>query len=385
MAGRLPKKKKTSSGSNEGTLSEPLLPLDEDAEEEEGGGKEGSALSNDGACGSSSSSSSAISVTSDDDDDDGESSHYSNSTAAGGVASPSTAEPVTMTQMMKTTSVCLVLLGGAAASVASMIIIPTAIVVFVMSGVCLLGVPYSAYKEFRIIQLPGLRTLNGELREDVLKLEGEIDDLWQEIGVLRPEAERATALKEELGDISTKQRCNVDRIVNLVKENEAILEQTRDNLRQRIVQDVIKIVMMSDKNNDGRFSRVETKFLVLKLSMQLHEYGVSFDEEKFYRVMSVDPSVTRTLAIVRRLIPPLDGYGDAFIDDDDDNDEDAYDMFHMEDDSSFTSASLSSSLVAWSSTDEPIRRLSLSLSHESPKAKRVDRIHLSPRARRGDR
>ena len=143
--------------------------------------------------------------------------------------------------------------------------------------------------------------------------------------------------------------------------------------------------MMSDKNNDGRFSRVETKFLVLKLSMQLHEYGVSFDEEKFYRVMSVDPSVTRTLAIVRRLIPPLDGYGDAFIDDDDDNDEDAYDMFHMEDDSSFTSASLSSSLVAWLSTDEPIRRLSLSLSHESPKAKRVDRIHLSPRARRRDR
>ena len=104
MAGRLPKKKKTSSGSDEGTLSEPLLPLDEDAEEEEGGGKEGSALSNDGACGSSSSSSSAISVTSDDDDDDGESSHYSNSTAAGGVASPSSAEPVTMTQMMKTTS-----------------------------------------------------------------------------------------------------------------------------------------------------------------------------------------------------------------------------------------------------------------------------------------
>eukprot|EP00578_Thalassiosira_sp_NH16_P006324 CAMPEP_0181122696 /NCGR_PEP_ID=MMETSP1071-20121207/25460_1 /TAXON_ID=35127 /ORGANISM="Thalassiosira sp., Strain NH16" /LENGTH=347 /DNA_ID=CAMNT_0023207701 /DNA_START=58 /DNA_END=1102 /DNA_ORIENTATION=+ len=347
MAGRLPKKKKTSSGSNEGTLSEPLLPLDEDAEEEEGGGKEGSALSNDGACGSSSSSSSAISVTSDDDD-------TRPPGRSGRVGRIDDHYPHSDRRLRHV-------------------------------GSLLLGVPYSAYKEFRIIQLPGLRTLNGELREDVLKLEGEIDDLWQEIGVLRPEAERATALKEELGDISTKQRCNVDRIVNLVKENEAILEQTRDNLRQRIVQDVIKIVMMSDKNNDGRFSRVETKFLVLKLSMQLHEYGVSFDEEKFYRVMSVDPSVTRTLAIVRRLIPPLDGYGDAFIDDDDDNDEDAYDMFHMEDDSSFTSASLSSSLVAWSSTDEPIRRLSLSLSHESPKAKRVDRIHLSPRARRGDR
>ena len=55
--------------------------------------------------------------------------------------------------------------------------------------------------------------------------------------------------------------------------------------------------MLSDKNNDGRFCKVETKMLVIKISLQLQEYGVEFDEAKFYKVMSVDPTVTRTLTM----------------------------------------------------------------------------------------
>ena len=39
----------------------------------------------------------------------------------------------------------------------------------------------------------------------------------------------------------------------------------------------LQIVMLSDKNNDGRFCKVETKMLVLKISLQLQEYGVEFD------------------------------------------------------------------------------------------------------------
>lgn len=170
----------------------------------------------------------------------------------------------------------------------------------------------------------------------------------------------------------------MDKIIGLVKENEAILKQTRvcsiisniiilfvqcyssllifcflyllkENLRQRIVQDIIKIVVMSDKNNDGRFSKVETKFLVLKLSLQLQEYGVEFDEEKFYRVMAVDPSVAQTLTIVKRLIPSLSEDDES---EEDEDDYDTYDMFHMASESS-----LSGSLA----TIDESRPLSLSI------------------------
>lgn len=195
------------------------------------------------------------------------------------------------------------------------------------------------------------------LREDANHLEMEVDTLTEEIDFLQPEAERATVVEAELRSIAAEQHGNVDKLVDLVKENEIILSQMRDNLRQRIVQDIIKIVMLSDKNNDGRFCKVETKMLVLKISLQLQEYGVEFDEAKFYRVMSVDPSVTRTLTIVKRLIPSLgDDEDDNSVssgDDDDDLDNDAYDMFHM------TEGSVNSSFGGMS-LDAP-RRLSLSV------------------------
>jgi len=149
----------------------------------------------------------------------------------------------------------------------------------------------------RVLPIPGLRRLNNMLREDANHLEMEVDTLTEEIDFLQPEAERATVVEAELRSIAAEQHGNVDKLVDLVKENEIILSQMRDNLRQRIVQDIIKIVMLSDKNNDGRFCKVETKMLVLKISLQLQEYGVEFDEAKFYRVMSVDPSVTRKVRV----------------------------------------------------------------------------------------
>ena len=53
-------------------------------------------------------------------------------------------------------------------------------------------------------------------------------------------------------EIASEQQVNVDKLVDLVKENEMILDQMQDNLRQRIVQDVMKIVVMCDTNNDGK-------------------------------------------------------------------------------------------------------------------------------------
>lgn len=88
--------------------------------------------------------------------------------------------------------------------------------------------------------------------------------------------------------------------------------------------------MLSDKNNDGRFCKVETKMLVLKISLALQEYGVEFDEGKFYRVMSKDPSVIRTLTILKRLVPTLDDEEESISSgESEDEDNDAYDMFHM--------------------------------------------------------
>ena len=357
-----------------------------------------------------------------------------------------------------TSPALLAIAAGAGASVVSMIIAPAtgelsvlstntlfraasisvhlaiSLAVFIMAGIAIAHAPYSAYKEHNIIKLPckyrckplgsilrvllphlsplhlttmpALRSLNNKLRDDANQLADEVDALAEEIDLLRPEATRAAEVEEELREIAAEQHVNVDKLVDLVKENEQIISQMKVscddvssprihvafsrptsvssllmlfmqiNLRQRIVQDILKIVMMSDKNNDGRFCKVETKMLVLKISLQLQEYGVEFDEAKFYKVMSADPSVTRTLTIVKRLIPSLDeddGEDSSTEFDDDDEDEDAYDMFHMTGDASLHASGMGS--IGGTDT----RRLSLSITQQPSMARRRTSPQTSPR------
>ena len=73
------------------------------------------------------------------------------------------------------------------------------------------------------------------------------------------------------------------------------------NLKRRIVQDIIKLVLSSDKNNSGDFSNLEIKIVALKVRMQLQEYGVEFDENKFYSLMNERPTVERAFEILNCL------------------------------------------------------------------------------------
>ena len=129
---------------------------------------------------------------------------------------------------------------------------------------------------------------------------------------------RAAAVEEQLQKIADEQKINVNQLVALVKENESILIKMRvrvehssrgsclimhnsalnllvllqDNLRQKIVQDVITIVVKSDKNNDQSIDRVEAKILALQIRLALQEYGVEFISEKFVLAIRQNPLVS---------------------------------------------------------------------------------------------
>lgn len=226
-------------------------------------------------------------------------------------------------------------MGGVAASVASflpgVLLLSPSIMVYAAGALTIANAPYAAFKEVRITKLPSLRLLNNKLAEEATRLEKEVDALSEEIDAIAPEAERAGAVEEELREIADRQQFNVDRLIDLVNENEEVLNQMRDNLRQKIVQDIVRIVIKSDANNDQTFCKVESKMLALKIRLQLQEYGVEFDEMKFYKVLNADPSLPRVLKIVQKLIPKFDE-NDESESDGDDNEafgDDMYDMFRL--------------------------------------------------------
>jgi hypothetical protein len=96
----------------------------------------------------------------------------------------------------------------------------------------------------------------------------------------------------------------------------------QDNLRQRIIQDVITIVVKSDKNNDQSIDRVEAKVLALRIRLALQEYGVEFDAEKFLMAIRRDPSVTGVIAIAQKLLAHDGG-------DEHNEEDDMFDMFYL--------------------------------------------------------
>lgn len=242
-------------------------------------------------------------------------------------------------QKLKSLVVYIGLGAGVAASAASMVLAP-AIAIFVMGGICIANVPYSVLKERNIGKIPSLRAMNNKLREDANNLEDAVDELAGEIDILAPEADRAASVEEELRGIAERQEVNVNKLVELVKENGEILAKMRDNLRQRIVQDIITIVVKSDRDNDQTIDKSEAKTLALRIRLSLQEYGVQFDSDKFLKAIGDNPSVPGVIAIVQKLLPKPETGDDESVDSDydsddegDDSDEDdVYDMFYMDDD-----------------------------------------------------
>ncbi|KAL7532340.1 hypothetical protein ACHAWF_004101 [Thalassiosira exigua] len=281
-------------------------------------------------------------------------SEFSDSAGSAGGPASIQAEPSPM-QVLKMTGVYVSLAAGAAASLGAIVMSPS-VAVFVMAGMCMANIPYSAYKEYKIQNIPGrcpqvstdvllrtgfttfpypkaLRAVSKKIREDAMKLEIEVENLAEEIVMLQPEATRAKAVEEELAKILDSQHGNIDKLIDLVKENNVILEEIKDNMRRRIMEDVLRIVMRSDKDNNGTFCKVETKMMVLKISLKLREYGVTFNEENFFAVMGDGPSMAKTLSIVKSLVPPMrtrlddEDIGES---DSEDDDDEIYAMFHME-------------------------------------------------------
>lgn len=219
--------------------------------------------------------------------------------------------------------------GGAVLSVGAMVLAP-ATVVFVAGGLCIANVPYSAYKERQMGKIPSLRSMNNKLREDANNLTEQVDILSEEIDLLEPEADKAAEVEKKLQSIAEQQNFNVNKLVELVKENGEILAHMRANLRQRIVQDIIAIVVKSDRDNDNSIDKSEAKTLALRIRLSLQEYGVVFDIEKFLKAIGDGPTVQSVIGIVQKLLPSNKEEEDGDdSDSDEESDDEMYDMFYM--------------------------------------------------------
>ena len=148
--------------------------------------------------------------------------------------------------------------------------------------------------------------------------------------------QRFEGVENELQELTTTQGTNVERLVDLVSENEQILFLMRENLRQKVLQDVISIVVRTDRDNTQRIDKVEAKLLALKITVKLEVYGIFFDEEKFLMAVALNPTLAGVICTIRKLMPEVDENGNPCDDQSSKSDDsyfldgdDMYDMFYM--------------------------------------------------------
>lgn len=240
----------------------------------------------------------------------------------------------TVGQVFKSLVAILVAVGGAAASISSFILVPTpAIMVYVAGGICLMNLPIVIYKERKILFLPSRQKEVDQLQASVKQLESECDILEDEIEYLLGHASHFTDIEQELLELANAQGYNIDELMDLIRLNEETMDLLRENLRQKVIEDMIGIVIRSDKQPNQIIDRVEAKLLALKITVKLEAYGIIFDEEKFLQAVALHPTMMGVAGTVRKLLPPDEEHGDdvtnvtasSFASGKDD----LYDMFYM--------------------------------------------------------
>lgn len=192
--------------------------------------------------------------------------------------------------------------------------------------------------------MPTIRKRVNDLRADAYRLKKNVEFLIMEKEDLMAEVESLKGANERLEElVNVENRGNVDELVKLVHENQSVLHDMKENLRQVVLQEVIKLVLQCDLDRTSVINKREANILATRLFLSLDVYGIVFDEQKFHRAVGLSPSLPGVMKIVKRLLPDENDRLSSFYnsshsdseDEDDESDDDVYDMFYVPMESEF--------------------------------------------------
>lgn len=107
-------------------------------------------------------------------------------------------------------------------------------------------------------------------------------------------------VEQDLAAISKTAGCNVDRLVDIVKENGAIQQKVKANLEASVMQNVLQAVLASDTDEDFQLNAREMKRLETRLA---NLPGIEFDVKNFRALVDTqhDMQLRDIMALFRNL------------------------------------------------------------------------------------
>ena len=156
-----------------------------------------------------------------------------------------------------------------------------------------------------------------ELKAAKRELKSHVDSLREEAHSLMQRATQCEAAEIRLRDIAEAEGFGGDEVVQMVKNNEKVLELLRTNKRERVTEEVVRIVL---RNASPIISEAIAKSIASEIAVNLKEMDVLFDEEKFIQALASYPTLLGAISTVKKLLPDQDyDYEKG----------DVYDMFYL--------------------------------------------------------
>jgi hypothetical protein len=130
-------------------------------------------------------------------------------------------------------------------------------------------------------------------------------------------ATRCEAAEIQLREVAESGGYGADELIQMVKNNEKTLDLLRANKREKVTEEVVRIVL-----NDGSpiIDEATAKSLAREISEKLDEMNVLFDEEKFIQALASNPTLVGAVSTVKKLLPDEEYNPEK---------DETHDMFHL--------------------------------------------------------
>ena len=159
------------------------------------------------------------------------------------------------------------------------------------------------FQRRRLRKLGTLRNQNNDLRKKVYYMRQERERLRRTLSRLDEQVADMYSIPKELHQLSKNR--DVDRLISIVNEQKSIQEKIRNQISQQVMQQILSLVVKEDRDRNMTLKPTEVEKLIVRLGLL---QNIEFDEQRFRKMLTDDPSVTSVMEIIRSLLEKDDEY-----------------------------------------------------------------------------
>jgi len=159
--------------------------------------------------------------------------------------------------------------------------------------------PYAAYQKRQLKDLGGLRGQHNALRETVNGLTAQNNILDGSIDTLALQVNNLEGVEATLEQVAKDGKTSVTRLTEIIKRNGEIQAKIKTNLERQVIQDLVTIVVATDRDGDFSLNEFELNELVLRLHGR---QGVEFHEANFRKLVKANCTLASIMKVIRNLM-----------------------------------------------------------------------------------